>query len=521
MVEQKHIIMSNKPIEMQKLRQIIRLYGQGKGIKTIQGMLGVSRNTIKKYLQIFTCSGISYDVFFEMSDHELSKMFEISKLPSVSQKQLDLEAMLPQLCKQLKRKGVTRDQLHKQYLEKYPGGYARTHFFCGMQAYLSHSQPVMYIEHKAGDKMYIDFAGEKLYLEDLSGSRLPVEVFVAILGCSQLTYVEAVYSQKKEDLIRACENALHYFGGVPRAIVPDNLRSAVTKGSKYEAIINPDFANFAEHYATTVIPARAYKPKDKSLVEGAVKLVYKNIYTKLDSRKFYDIESLNAAIRTGLEQHNNAPFSGRSYSRRQQFEEIEREILGNLNALRYQIKEQAIVTVMKNSFVRLSKDVHYYSVPYQYIGKKVKLLYSSFDVEIYYQYELIAKHKRDIHRYQYSVDSKHLASQHQFLTDWNPEKFLHRAHEIHEDVASYIAKVLEAKAFPEQAYKSCSGILNFARRVGHDRLIDACRWAEHIGQYSYRAIEDILQKHLDKLQPTVEEIEIPFHENIRGKEYYK
>ncbi|MCL2290887.1 MAG: hypothetical protein FWC34_09345 [Bacteroidetes bacterium] len=148
------------------------------------------------------------------------------------------------------------------------------------------------------------------------------------MGCSQLTYVEAVYSQKKEDLIRVCENALHYFAGVPHAIVPDNLKSAITKGSKYKAIINPDFANFAEHYATTVIPARAYKPKDKSLVEGTIKLIYKNIYTKFDIRVFYDIESLNAAIRTGLELHNNTPFVGRGYSRRQQYEEIEREALG-------------------------------------------------------------------------------------------------------------------------------------------------------------------------------------------------
>jgi transposase len=506
---------------MHKLKQIIRLYGQGKGTKSIHGMVGVSRNTIKKYLQIFHASGISYDKFFKLSDSELSSMFEVTKSSQPTQRQLVLEAMLPSLCKQLKRKGVTREQLHKQYLEKHPDGYSRTRFNNFIQLYLGQSHPVMHIDHKAGEKMYIDFAGEKLYLENTSGSHLSVEVFVAVLGCSQLTYVEAVHSQKKEDLIRVCENALHYFEGVPRAIVPDNLKSAVTKGSKYEAIINPDFANFAEHYATTVIPARAYKPKDKSLVEGAVKLIYKNIYTKLDSRIFHDIESLNAAIRVTLEQHNNAPFCGRDYSRRQQFEEIEREVLGKLNPFRYELKEQAIVTVMKNGYVRLSKDIHYYSVPYQYIGKKVKILYTSFVVEVYYCYELIAQHKRQIHRYQYTTDPKHLASQHQFITEWSPESFLKRATEIHEDVGSYIAKVLELKPFPEQAYKSCCGILNFARRVGNERLIDACRWAESFGQYSYRTIEEILYKRLDKLQPEVERLNIPFHDNIRGKEYYQ
>ena len=514
--------MSNKPITMQKLRQVIRFYGQGKGTKSISRIVGISRNTVKKYLQIFHTSGINYEQIFNMSDSELAVMFEVQKKPcELSQKQLDLEAMLPSFCKQLKRKGVTRVQLHKQYMEKHPDGYSLSSFCNHIQLYLGKSHPVMHIEHKAGEKMYIDFAGDKLYLSDTEDTRKCIEVFVAILGCSQLTYVEAVFSQKKEDLIRVCENALHYFGGVPRAIVPDNMRSAVTKGSKYEAIINLDFANFAEHYATTVIPARAYKPRDKSLVEGAVKLVYKNIYTKLDNRAFHDLESLNAAIRIELEQHNNTPFAGRNYSRRQQYEEIEREFLGKLNPFRYQIKEQSIVTVMKNGYVRLSKDVHYYSVPYQYIGKKVKILYTPGDVEVYYQYELIAKHRRRLQQYQYTTDPKHLASQHQFLTEWSPESFLKRASEIHDDVASYIAKVLEAKAFPEQAYKSCSGILNFARRVGNERLIDACRWAESFGQYSYRTIEDILQKHLDKLLPEVEENEIPFHGNIRGKEYYK
>jgi len=445
--------MSNKPISMQKLRQVIRLHGQGKGTKSINRIVGLSRNTVKKYLQIFHASSLSYDQFYNLNDSELALMFQVQKVPEPSQKRQNLEALFPELCKKLKKKGVTREQLHKQYLEQYPDGYSLSSFCNYLQLYLGQSHPVMHIEHKAGEKMYIDFA--------------------------------------------------------------------VTKGSKYEAIINLDFANFAEHYATTVIPARAYKPRDKSLVEGAVKLIYKNIYTKLDNRVFHDIESLNAAIRLELEVHNNTAFSGRCYSRRQQFEEIEREVLGKLNPFRYQIKEQAIVTVMKNGYVRLSKDIHYYSVPYQYIGKKVKILYAAFDVEVYYQYELIAKHKRQYRPYQYTTDIKHLASQHQFLTDWSPENFIKRAAEIHQDVASYIAKVLEAKPFPEQAYKSCSGILNFARRVGSDRLIDACRWAESFGQYSYRTIEEILQKHLDKLQPEVDENEIPFHKNIRGGEYYK
>ena len=168
------------------------------------------------------------------------------------------------------------------------------------------------MNHKAGDKVYIDFAGEKLSITDKdSGEIQDVEVFAAILGCSQLTYVEAVYSQKKEDLIKACENALHYFGGTPAAIVPDNLRSAVSKSSKYEPIINETFADFAEHYSTVVLPARAYRPKDKALVEGIVKIIYRSIYTIVNKQVYTTLEALNTAIQNALELHNNAPFKGR------------------------------------------------------------------------------------------------------------------------------------------------------------------------------------------------------------------
>lgn len=304
--------MSNKTISMLKLRQVIRLYNQGKGTKAIAGMLFISRNTIKKYLHIFLSSGLSYEAFSEMSDLELSQKFLVATHPEKSQRQIDMEALLPRICRELKRKGGTKEMLYRQYIEKYPEGYGISRFCGFIRLYLAQHRPVMHIEHQAGDKMYIDFTGQKLHLDNGDGTKTEVEVFVAILGCSQLTYVEAVASQKKEDPIRACENALIYFEGVSLVVVPDNLRAAVTKGSKYEAVLNESFACFAEHYSMTVLPARVYKPRDKSLVEGAVKLVYKTIFTKLDKRIFYDLSSLNAAIRVALESHNNTPYINES-----------------------------------------------------------------------------------------------------------------------------------------------------------------------------------------------------------------
>jgi len=395
--------MSNTPISMNKLRQIIRLYSQGTSIREITMLLGTSRNTIRRYIRTFEKLDISYAQFFSMSDHSLNELFNPPNNSIPDPRRERLESMLPDLCKRLKKRGMTRDILHKEYLARYPDGYSRSQFNNAIRIYLSLSKTTMHIDHKAGDKMYIDFAGDKLQLVSLDGTEWEAEVFVAVLGCSQLTYVEAVRSQKKEDLIKACEGALHYFGGVPRAIVPDNLRSAVTRDSKYEAIIHEEFAAFAGHYGISVVPARAHRPRDKALVEGAVKLVYSRVYPRLEGRKFAELLSVNSVIRTALEPYNNTPFTGRSYSRRDQFEEIERNTLAALNPLRYEMKKQAMATVHNNSHVRLGEDAHFYSVPHTYIKKKVKLLYTSQQVEIYYKYELIATHKRSYRRYQYTI----------------------------------------------------------------------------------------------------------------------
>src|SRR5690606_15968305 len=202
--------------------------------------------------------------------------------------------------------------------------------------------PVMHLEHKFGDKLYVDFAGEKLSFTDKeTGEVIPVEIFVSILGASQLTYVEAVSSQQKEDFISACENTLHYIGGVPGAIVPDNLKAAVTKSNRYEPKLNETFADFADHYGTTILPARAYRPRDKALVEGAVKIIYSRIYVPVKRATYHSLAELNIAIRKELELHNSLLLKGRNYIRRLQFEEIERGVLAPLPVLRYEFKKQS------------------------------------------------------------------------------------------------------------------------------------------------------------------------------------
>ena len=517
-------LMANTPISMIKIRQILRLHSQGRSKVQIAAQTGTSRNTLKKYLKEFEGSKLSYEEISVLSDKDLEDLFVKPGDNPLNEKLQQLFSLFPAVDKALKKKGVTRYLLWEKYKLDHPNGVGRSRFNHYFSQWKDQVNPTMHMEHKAGDKLYVDFAGEKLKIIDKdTGEMQEVEVFLAILGASQLTYVEAVLTQQKEDFIAGCEGAIHYYGGVPAAIVPDNLKSAVIKSSKYEPVLNETFADFAEHYGTTILPARAYRPRDKALVENAVRISYMRIYARIRGNNYYSLEELNIAIRAALEDHNNTLLTGRNYTRRQQFEEIERSTLMPLPPLKYELKKLYLGTVGKNGHVGLGPDKHYYSVPYVYIGKKVKLLYSRQSVEIYCNYQRIALHNRTKSAYQYTTNKEHLASTHRFVSDWTPERFISWAEAIHEDVKLYILKILDRKQHPEQAYKSCIGILSFAKKVSNERLIKACQLALGYGIHNYKTIQKILDKGLDKQEAPAEsdQIPMPFHDNIRGENYYK
>jgi len=379
----------------------------------------------------------------------------------------------------------------------------------------------MHIEYKAGDKILVDYSGKKLQIvDDKTGEVTSVEVFVAILGASQMIYAEASPSQQKADFIHSCENSLHYYGGVPQAIVTDNLKSAVTKSNRYEPKLNPDFADFASHYEISVLPTRAYKPKDKALVEGAVRIIYQQIYARLRSSVFNSLKTLNQAIWHWLEQVNNRKLTGREYSRKEFFVEVEKDTLSCLPKDRFEIRNYVKVTVLQNGHVSLRADRHYYSVPYEFIRKKVLVAYTSLEVKVYYRYECIAVHQRDKRVYAYTTNPDHLASQHKQYTKWNPGYFLKWASSIDPVIADFITHILEKKQHPEQAYKSCMGVLTLHNKVGADRFVKACEICLDLGRYNYGAVADILDHGLDRIEQAPPPPPLPDHDNIRGKNYY-
>jgi DNA replication protein DnaC len=345
--------MSNKLIIMSKVRNIIRLYTEGVSKSSISVRTGVPRNTVKKYIHLFLASGKDTKELELMSDAELEKMF-LSMSPQQNKEDKlryqQLEALFPEIEKALKRKENTREKVWQEYIKKYPDGYRLSQFKEHYRRWIRARNPVMHIEHKSGDKMYVDYAGEKLsIIDEQTGEEIQVEVFVSILGASQLTYVEATMTQQKEDFIGACENALYYYGGAPRAIVTDNLKAAVTRSNKYEPSLNEAFRDFVSHYTMAALPAGPYKPTHKALVEGAVKIIYRTIYGPVKQNIYTSLASLNRAILIALEAHNNKLMKGRLTSRRGMFEETERDTLQPLPLRRYDIKRN----LDKNQMMRL------------------------------------------------------------------------------------------------------------------------------------------------------------------------
>ena len=249
-----------------KVQNILRCYAMGMSIKGISNAFELSRNTVRRYVRMFQNSGLSLEELLSMPGHHVQELFGgvKSRERTPSERQITFEALLPDYAARLSRKGVTVKSLYEEYAREHPDGYRHASFCIRLRCYMLSTRVIGHVEHYAGDQMYIDFAGDRLeVVDEETGEIRKVEVFVAILPCSHYTYCEAVWSQRKEDLIRACENALHFYAGSPNAIVPDNLRSAVTRSDRNEPVINDEFAAFAEHYGCAVYPARVRHPRTR------------------------------------------------------------------------------------------------------------------------------------------------------------------------------------------------------------------------------------------------------------------
>ena len=501
----------------------------GMGIRSIIVAFELSRNTVRRYVHMYQDSGLTVEKLMSMSEHHLQEMFGSRKDRDrkPSQRLEEFEALAPEYAARLKRKGVTVKSLFEEYTKLHPDGYQISSFGKHLRQYMIGTRVIGHVEHYAGDQMYIDYAGNKLQIVDReTGEVKYVEVFVAILPCSHYTYCEAVWSQRREDLIKACENALHFSGGAPLAIVPDNLKSAVIRSDRNEPVINEEFAAFAEHYGCAVYPCRVRHPKDKALVENAVKLMYRSVYADIEGLSFHDLESLNKAILVSLESFNKKKMANRQESRQELFEQVEKDFLRPLPEIRHQMKQRQSVTVQRNSYVTLFK--HHYSVPKDYVGKRVDIVYDADTLEIFHGLKLITAHQRDDTPYEYTQkEAHHLPGRHGSY-EQDLEEIYGRAAQIDNIVLLYLKEVSRQKKYPPIAFRSCRGILSLEKKYGLDRLVAACACASQSRRYGYNDVLDILEKgdDADFMAPEDAEPGVPSsplllrHKNIRGRDYY-
>jgi transposase len=507
-------------ISMRNIREILRLhFGLGLKKRQIGRSCSLSHSTVGKYLQKAKAAGLSWPLPEDLDDRALE---EVLNAPDASRKPLQPRPLLAmdEIHRELRKKGVTMQLLWLEYKERYPEGYQYTQFCEYYNRWAKTLEVSMRQEHRAGEKMFIDFAGKGIPITDPSTSEITdAKIFVAVLGASNYTYAEALPSQSLPYWIRAHIHTFEYFHGVSEILVPDNTLVAVSKACRYEPDLNPVYLSLAQHYGTAIIPARPYKPKDKAKVEAGVLLVTRWIIAALRHHTFFSIEELNDRIKELLERLNTRKFRKLNSSRRELFETLERPYLKPLPNERYRYIGFKRPTVNIDYHVDVEK--HYYSVPYQLAGKKVEVFLSIDTVEVFLNNRRIVTHHRSLQKGKYTTLTEHMPKSHQKHLQWTPSRIINWAQQTGPATAEIVETILSTRPHPEQGFRSCLGIMRLGLRYTSERLESAATRAIRIRGYSYKSIESILKTGLDRVPMDEQKEVIPvYHDNIRGKEYF-
>jgi transposase len=509
-----------------EVKQLIQLKIKGVSNRQCAQILQINRNTINDYVRCMVDTDVSFSVLLTYTDSQLRDLFPQADTKDRARFK-ELLAYLPEDHEERLKVGFTFLNKWEDYRSRHREAYGYTQFMSHYHRLYSRPKASMRLEHKVGERLYVDYAGKKIFIVDKDTNvQQKVELFVAILPASQYTYVEAILSQKREDFIGSMNRCLSFFGGCPKAIVSDNFKSAVSKSCKYEPIINKTFKDFGLHYNTVIHPARPYKPQDKALVENAVTLVYQRIVFNIRNMTFFSLEQLNKEIYKWLAIHNQTNFQHRDYSRLELFTKHEKEQLSALPDQPYEIKNFNRAMVQKNGHIYFSPDQHYYSVPHIHIGKRVQIQSTLDTVEVYFESKRIAVHKRYLRPGLYTTRKEHTSREHQYYASWSVDFFVNKARTIGPYCATYVRQLIRSRAFPEQAYKQAQGILALRRQYENKRIENACRLASLVEKYSSKYLIDVLRSGADKRCPELFDMDvndkahIPDHDNIRGSNHY-
>ena len=507
-------------LSMRKIKEVLRLrWANGLSKRKTAKSCGISRPAVDEYLRRAEEAGLSWPLPADLDDGALERLLfpAAPTLPAQVRGLPDWST----INRELKRKGVTLFLLWQEYRESHPQGYQYSWFCECYRAWQGQLDVVMRQDHRAGEKLFVDYAGQTVPVVDrFSGEIREAQIFVAVLGASNYTYAEATWTQGLPDWIGSHQRCFQYLGGVPEIVVPDNLRSGVSKAHRYEPDTNPTYQDMASHYGVAVLPARVRRPRDKAKVEAGVLVVERWILAMLRNRTFFSLAELNTAIRELLEKLNARTFKKLPGSRREHFVALDQPALQLLPAAPYVYAEWKKARVHIDYHVEV--DGHYYSVPHALIKKQLEVRITKHTLECFHRGNRVASHRRSYHKGRHTTVPAHMPEAHRQAGDWSPERLAHWAAKMGPATEKLILTVLSARKHPQQAYRSCLGILRLGKAYGDDRLEAACRRALTLGSHSYKSIESILRHGLDK-QPLAEQTELTLpedHDNIRGPSYY-
>jgi transposase len=513
--------MAKERLSMRKIKEILRLFHELKlGKKPIARVCAVSPSTVVDYVRRAADAGLEWPLPDDLDEASLEAL-----LFPTARHQRTADRPLPPMAEihlELRKKGVTLQLLWEEYKEKYPDGYQYSQFCEHFRRWQKTLDLSLRQEYRAGEKMFIDFAGKGIpVVNPVTGEITKAEIFVIVLGASNYTYAEAVESQNLQSWIGAHVRAFEYFGGVTEILVPDNLKSGVTKACRYEPDLNPTYLDMCRHYGTVVIPARVSKPRDKAKVEAGVLLVTRWITAALRHHTFFSIAEINEKIEELLERLNTRKFKKLDTSRKELFETIERPSLKPLPVTRYEYAEWKKVTVNIDYHIEVSG--HFYSVPYQLVRKQVEVRLTSTMVEVLYQGRRIAIHQRSYRKGKFTTIGEHRPKSHQRYLEWTPSRIISWAEKTGPATTKLVETIMSTRPHPEQGFRSCLGILTLGNKYPAERLEAASKRALHIRSHSYRSMKSILKSNLDRVAlPEQKEVStVVEHDNIRGQEYFK
>ena len=504
---------------MRKVREVLRLkYAHHLTYEDIGRSCGISRETVSEYLYRAKTHNISWPVPDEIDDQQLEKL--LFPKENCSQRRVQPDWKL--VRKERMRKGVTLVVLWEEYKKIYPDGMEYSCFCKLYRAYLKTQGLSMRQIHKAGEAFFVDFSGLTVpYTDKSTGKIKKAEIFVAVLGASNYTYVEACASQSLGDWIKANVNALTFIGGVPERIVPDNLKSGIKKAHRYDPDVNITFQEFACHYAVAIVPARPHRPRDKPKVEAGVQIIQRHILARLRHHTFFSVEDINEAIRPLLDKLNHRSLHKREETRHELFEAIDQPALKPLPTTPYVYAIWEHKRVPNDYHVCYAQ--HFYSVPYQHIHKKIALRITTNTIECYDKDICIARHARTDGHGQTTLKD-HMPPSHQAHAEVSIDKIKQDAKAVGIYTTQLIDQIIASKPALQQASRCCIGILRLGKHYGAVRLENAARRAIILGTYRYQSIESILKNGLDQHPPPLEQTTVLpkiEHQNIRGAQYYQ